>query len=276
MSSLQKTEYPVALYMNLFDQKAGSELWRLFLTAREITGSRNAQSVKVRRLGALTAAAYGGSGTIVANDYQRPNDITITVNFDETAFVGVGVDQIEHEMTAIGFEGSKNALIQDAGDAIRDFIVTEMLVTAEAGATVVSEAAATTIKSAVLISAQSSMDGNKVPKTQRVAVLDSTRKWDLWDGDSKIGLDNDELASMNKEGTLPRLFGMDIFETTLMPAATNGLFFHKSAVIAKVVDELPIVKVIDDITGIGELVQNYLRYGKAVADGDRIFKHKTS
>ena len=64
MSSLQKIGFPLALYKNLFDQSAGSELWRLFLTAAEITGSRNDQSVKIRKLGALTSALYGGAGSI--------------------------------------------------------------------------------------------------------------------------------------------------------------------------------------------------------------------
>ena len=276
MSSLQVTEFPVALYMNLFDQAAGTELWRLFLTAPEITGSRNAQSVKVRRLGALTSILYGGAGSIdPATDYQRENDITITVNFDETQVVLVGVDEIEHEMTAIGVEGSTNAFVQDASSAVRDAIVTAMLVTAKAGATALANPAAV-IASSVLIEAQRQMDSKKLPKTNRVAILDSTRTWDLYDGSSKIGLDKREFSSMVKEGVIPRLFGMDIFDTTLMPVNTNGLFFHKSAVIAKTADELPKVKVVPDNTSIGDLLQIYLRYGKAVADGDRIFTHNTA
>ena len=277
MSSLQEIQFPLALYLNLFDQEAGNELWNLFLTAPEVTGTRNAQSVKVRKLGALTSSLYGGAGSInPATDYQRPNDTTITVAFDEVQLVPLGLDEIEHEMTAIGVEGSKNGLVMEAGSAIRDAIVTAMLVTADATATVITEAAATTIKNAVLIDAARQMDAQKVAKTNRVAILDSSRKWDLYDGDSKVGLDNRELASMNKEGVIPRLHGMDIYDTTLMPSGTNGLFFHKSAVIAKVADELPKVKIFADATSIGDLAQIYLRYGKAVADANRIFKHETS
>ncbi len=94
MSSVQTVEMASAIYANLFDQQAGSELYRQFLSAREIAGSRNAKEVRVRKFGAFTAGAYGGPGSIdPAVDYQRPNDTQITVNFDETALVPVGVDE---------------------------------------------------------------------------------------------------------------------------------------------------------------------------------------
>jgi hypothetical protein len=277
MASLQKVGFPAAIYANLFDQQAGQELWNLFLSAPEMTGTRNDQSVKIRKLGAFTAAAYGGAGSIdPTTDYQRPSDTTIEVLFDETALVPVGVDNIEMEMTALGVEGSRSALAQDAASAVRDFIVTEMLVTAEAGATAVSApVAGATISAEVLINAGRDLDANKVPKTNRVAVLDSSRNWDLYDETSKIGFDNREFASMIREGVTPRLFGFDIYDTTLMPANTNGLFFHQSAVIAKVVDAAPNVKLLPDPYSIGDLLQIYLRYGKKVADGNRIVKHKT-
>lgn len=277
MSSLQKTEFPTAIYMNLFDQDRANPLWNLFLTSPEITGSRNAQSVKVRKLGAFTASTYGGAGSIdPSTDYERPSDTTITVNFDEVSMVLAGVDNIEHEITAIGFEGSKNALAQDATSAVIDDIVTKMLITANATATDVDEAVGASINAQVLIDAGLGMDSNNVPKGDRVAVLDSSRKWDLYDGTSKVGFDNREFSSMIKEGIIPRLFGMDIFDTNLLPTATNGLFFHKSAVIAKVADEMPNVKVIDDTRSLGELLQIWLRYGKSVADTGRIFKHRNA
>ena len=276
MSTLQEQQFSAALYPNLFDQEAGSELWRLFLNNPELTGTRNAQSVKVRRLGSFVSGLYGGSGSInPATDYQRPNDTTILINFDETQLVPIGVDEIEHEMTALGLEGSESALTQDAASAVRDAIVTEMLITANATATALANPLAT-IKSQQFIDAGASLDGAKVPRGNRVAILDSTRQWDLFDGDSKVGLDNREFASMVLEGKIPRMFGFDIFDTTLLPAATTGLWFHKSAVIAKTADELPKVKIFADHTSIGDLIQVYLRYGKAVADNVRIVKHTTS
>lgn len=278
MTSLQLQEFATALYMNLFDQDAGSELWRLFLTSPEMTGSRNAQSVKVRRLGAFTSGLYGGAGTIDPSaDYQRPNDTTILINFDKTQLVPVGVDEIEHELTAIGLEGSRAALAQDASSAVRDAIVTDMLVTADATATVIPAVTpAVTIDAGVLIGAGRALDAQKVPKGERVAIMDSSRPWDLYDATSKIGFDNREFASMLLEGRIPKLFGFDLFDTTLMPTGTNALFFHKSAVIAKTADELPKVKLLPDVRSIGDLLQIYLRYGEAVADVNRIFKHETT
>lgn len=278
MSSLQKVGFPEALYENLFDQAQGSELWRLFLNAREITGSRNDQSVKIRRLGAFTAGAYGGAGSIdLANDYQRPSDTTIEVLFDETALVPVGVDNIEHEITAIGVEGSRSALAMDAAAALRDYIVTQMLVTADATATVLPVATpATTITAAELIEAGERLDANKVPLENRHIVMNSSRKWDLYDGTSKVGLDNREFSSMIRSGQIPELFGFTLHGTTLMPAGTNFLAFHESAVIAKTADEAPNVKVLPDPTSIGDLLQIYLRYGKKVADVNRIFKFETT
>lgn len=275
---LQQVGFPAALYANLFDNMSepGNELWNLFLSAPEITGTRNDQSVKIRRLGAFTAAAYGGHGTIVSADYQRPADTIIEVLFDETAFVGVGVDQIEHEMTALGKEGSQSALVMDASSAVREFIVSEMLVTSEATATALTLSPNATITAGSFTEAGAALDGAKVPKTNRVAVLDSTRNWDLYDTTSKIGFDNREFASMIREGTIPRLFGFDMFDTTLMPANTAGLWFHKSAVIAKVVDAAPNTKLLPDVESIGDLIQIFLRYGKKVADTTRIYKQKTA
>ena len=277
MASLQKVGFPEALYENLFDQSQGSELWKLFLNSPEITGSRNDQSVKIRKLGAFTAATYGGAGTIVSGDYQRPSDTTIEVLFDETGFVGVGVDEIEHEITALMVEGSKSALARDAAAALRDYIVTQMLVTADATATVLPVATpATTITAAELIEAGERLDANKVPLTNRHIVMNTSRKWDLYDGTSKVGFDNREFSSMIRSGQIPELFGFTIHGTTLMPAGTNFLAFHESAVIAKTADEAPKVKVFDDHESIGELIQIYLRYGKKVADANRIFKFETT
>ncbi len=276
MSSLQFEEFSAALYLNLFDQMQGTELWRLFLNSPEVAGSRNAKSVKVRRLGALTTALYGGPNTIVQGDYQRPNDVTIQVDFDKTAFCPIGVDSIEHELTVIGEEGSAAALSQDAASSIRDFIVADLLTTAEAGASSVPTAIQALITSGTLIEGGLSLDANKVPKSGRVAILDSTRKWDLFDKTSKIGLDNRELASMNLEGVIPRLHGFDIFDSTLMPANTNAIMAHSSSIIAKTADELPKVKGFADHQSIGDLIQIWLRFGQAVADGNRIFKQKAA
>lgn len=278
MTSIQKTGFPEAIYSNLFDQEQGNELWRLFLNAREITGSRNDKSVKIRRLGAFTASAYGGAGSIdIATDYQRPNDTEIEVLFNETAIVPVGIDNIEHEMTSLGVEGSRNALAMDASDALRDFIVQEMLVTADATATVLPVATpAAVITAAELIEAGERLDANKVPLSDRHIVLNSSRKWDLYDGTSKVGFDNREFSSMIRSGQIPELFGFTLHGTTLMPAGTNFLAFHESAVIAKVVDEAPNVKLLDDTSSIGDLLQIYLRYGKKVADANRIFKFETT
>ncbi len=277
MTSLQFEEFSAALYANLFDQVQGSELWRLFLNDPEVAGSRNAKSVKVRRLGALTTALYGGPNTIVQGDYQRENDITIQVDFDKTAFCPVGVDSIEHEMTVIGVEGSAAALVGDASNSVRDFIVSDLLVTAEAGATALTTTPiSATITSGTLIEGGQDLDANKVPRSGRVAILDSTRKWDLYDKTSKIGLDNRELASMNLSGIIPRLHGFDIFDTTLMPADTSAIMAHSSSIIAKTADELPQVKGIADVQSIGDLIQIWLRFGQAVADGTRIFKQKTA
>lgn len=276
MASLQLEEFATALYMNLFDQSAGSELWRLFLTAPEVTGSRNAKSVKVRRLGAFTSALYGGAGSIDPTlDYQRPNDTTIQIDFNKTQLVPIGVDEIEHEMTALGVEGSKSALAMDGASAVRDAVVTDMLVTAEATATAVAEAPAATISAQVLIDAGKELDSINAPREGRAAIVDATRIWDLFDGTSQIGLGEREFASNVLEGRIPRLYGFDIFPTTLMPANTNVLAFHQSAVIAKAADELPKVKQIPDAWSIGDLLQVYLRYGEAVADTTRIRKHKT-
>ena len=279
MTSLQKVGFPAALYANLFDplSLAGNELWNLFLSAPEITGSRNDQSVKIRRLGAFTASLYGGAGSIdPATDYERPNDTEIEVFFNETALVLAGIDHIEHEITALGIEGSRSALAMDGAAAVKEFIVTEMLVTANATATPLTLSPQATITAESFTQAGAALDVAKVPKLNRVAVLDSTRRWDLYDTTSKITLDNREFASQVKEGVVPRLFGFDFFDTTLLPAATAGLWFHKSAVIAKVVDAAPNVKLIPDVRSIGDLLQIFLRYGKKVADNSRILKQLTA
>lgn len=279
MTSIQKTGFPAALYSNLFDNMSmpGNELWNLFLSAPEITGSRNDKSVKIRRLGAFTAALYGGAGSIdPATDYERPNDTEIEVFFNETSMVLAGIDEIEHEMTALGVEGSSSALASDGAAAVREFIVSEMLITAEATATALTLSPQATITAESFTQAGAALDTAKVPKLNRVAVLDSTRQWDLYDTTSKIGFDNREFASMIKEGTIPRIFGFDLFDTTLLPSATAGLWFHKSAVIAKVVDAAPKVKVIPDVRSIGDLLQIFLRYGKKVADASRILKQLTA
>jgi len=275
---LQKTGFPEALYANLFDPMAvaGNELWNLFLMAPEITGSRNDKSVKIRRLGAYTAALYGGAGTIGSGDYQRPADTEIEVLFNETGFVGVGLDNIEHEITALGVEGSRSSIVQEAANALREFIVTEMLVTAEATATALTLSPQANITAESFIQAGVAMNVAKTPKSDRAAVLDSSLAWDLYDPTSKIGFDNREFASMISEGLIPRLFGFDLFDTTLMPAATAGLWFHKSAVIAKVVDAAPNVKIFPDHESIGDLIQIFLRYGKKVADTGRIVVQKTA
>ena len=269
-------EIASAVYANLFDQKAGSELYRQFLSAPEIAGTRNSKEVRVRKFGAFTASLYGGPGTIdPTTDYERPNDTTITVTFDRTAMVLVGVDTIEHELTELGERGSQSGLAQDASSTVRDFVVTDVLALAASGATQTGTPAGT-LSGGVFIEAGKKLDAKKVPKSGRIAIIDSVRAWDLFDGTSTFGIDAREVPSMIRNGMIPDLFGFTVFITTLLPdGAGSGefqLFAHQSALIAKAADELPRVKIIDDVRSIGSLLQIFQRFGRVVADTDRIVK----
>ncbi len=275
---LQNEQIAAAIYANLFDQQQGSELYRLFLSAPEIAGSRNSNQVKVRRFGALTASLYAGAGTIaLSSDYQRPADTTITVNFNLTALVPVGIDNIDHEITELGLEGSRSGMAQDAASAVRDFVTANVL-----DALVAGVAAGNVLAQQSLLrfeefkQAGQKLDAAKVDSNGRVAILDAEDTWDLFDGTSKIGIDAREIPTTVAEGRIGTLAGFETFKTTLMtdlantPTARPSVFAHRSGMIAKAADELPNVKILPDPSSIGDLLQVFLRFGRTVADGNRV------
>lgn len=164
----------------------------------------------------------------VDNLVDTPDDVseaTFVLNLDQHKGFFYQIRYIEQDKAAVALGES---VLRQRTAALGSVIDTNVLATTSGFTNVLSGAC----NKATLVSAIEILNGNNVPQTDRVLLVDPGSYSDLLNTNDFVRADSVAGATINQSGLVGKVLGLDVFLTNNLPGAAiaNAVVMHRAAI----------------------------------------------